>query len=157
MQDLLPVSQQEVSQLCAAELVNSTCNGGALPGIMWDEFVTVQNLPPCDSWNVSWNICCRSNSQNLVGNQGMFIDAEINTLDAACDNSPVFTDQSLPYVCVNQPVYYNFGVTEPDGNTLSIPGERPAVRRHGAEPELPARFHGGLPIPGITVDPITGQ
>ena len=159
VEDLQPVSQQEVSQLCAAQLASSTCNGGALPGITWYRFTTVQNLPPCDSWNVSWNICCRSNSINLTGNQGMFIDAQINTLDAPCDDSPVFTDQSLPYVCVDQPVYYNFGVNEPDGNTLVyslISGqyfngtnEQPLVYQPG--------FSGAFPVPGITVDPITGQ
>ncbi len=156
--DLLPVSQQEVSQLCAAQMANSTCNGGALPGIMWYEFVTVQNLPPCDSWNVSWNICCRSNAVSLVGNQGMYIDAEINTLDAACDNSPVFTDQSLPYVCVNQPVYYNFGVNEPDGNALAyslVSGQLFAGTAQNLN-YMPG-FTGGVPVPGITVDPITGQ
>lgn len=158
VQDLLPTSQQEVSQLCAAQLANSTCNGGALPGMMWYHFETVQNLPPCDSWNVSWNICCRSNSVNLVGNQGMFIEADINTLDAVCDNSPVFTDQSLPYVCVNQPVYYNFGVNEPDGNTLAyslISGQLFAGSAQNVNYQ--PGFTGGLPIPGITVDPITGQ
>ncbi len=158
VQDLLPTSQQEVSQLCGAQLANSTCNGGALPGMMWYHFETAQNLPPCDSWNVSWNICCRSNAVNLVGNQGMFIEAEINTLDAACDNSPVFTDQSLPYVCVNQPVYYNFGVTDPDGNTLVYSLESGqlfagTVQNLNYQPG----FTGGLPVPGITVDPITGQ
>ncbi|HNO05627.1 MAG TPA: hypothetical protein PKK49_10075, partial [Flavobacteriales bacterium] len=151
VEDLQPVSQQEVSQLCAAQLASSTCNGGALPGITWYRFTTVQNLPPCDSWNVSWNICCRSNSINLTGNQGMFIDAQINTLDAPCDDSPVFTDQSLPYVCVDQPVYYNFGVNEPDGNTLVyslISGqyfngtnEQPLVYQPG--------FSGAFPVPGI--------
>lgn len=158
VQDLLPTSQQEVSQLCAAQMANSTCNGGALPGIMWYQFVTVQNLPPCDSWNVSWNICCRSNAVNLVGNQGMYIEAEINTLDAPCDDSPVFTDQSLPYVCVNQPVYYNFGITEPDGNTLTyslVSGQLFAGTAQGLNYQ--PGFTGALPVPGITVDPITGQ
>lgn len=158
VQDLLPTSQQEVSQLCAAQMVNSTCNGGALPGITWYQFVTLQNLPPCDSWNVSWNICCRSNAVNLVGNQGMYIDAEINTLDAPCDDSPVFTDQSLPYVCLNQPVYYNFGVTEPDGNTLTyslISGQLFAGTAQGLNYQ--PGFTGALPVPGITLDPITGQ
>lgn len=158
VQDLPYTSQQEVSQLCAAQMANSTCNGGALPGMMWYEFVTVQNLPPCDSWNVSWNICCRSNSVNLVGNQGMYIEAEINTLDAPCDDSPIFTDQSLPYVCVNQPVYYNFGVTEPDGNTLTyelVSGQLFAGTVQGLNYQ--PGFTGTLPIPGITVDPVTGQ
>ncbi len=158
VQDLLPVSQTEVSQLCAAELVNSTCNGGALPGIMWYHFETVQNLPPCDSWNVSWNICCRSNALNLVGAQGMYIDAEINTLDAACDDSPVFTDQSLPYVCVNQPVYYNFGITDPDGDALAyslVSGQLFAGTVQNLNYQ--AGFTGGIPVAGITVDPITGQ
>jgi len=159
VEDLQPVGQQEVSQLCAAQMASSTCNGGALPGITWYTFSTVQFLPPCDSWNVSWNICCRSNSINLTGNQGMFIDAEINTLDAPCDDSPVFTDQSLPYVCVNQPVYYNFGVNEPDGDELVYTLVSGQYFNGTSEQALAYQpgFTGAFPVPGITVDPITGQ
>lgn len=44
----------ELSQLCDLELPNSTCNGGSLPGIQEYVYTGVVNLPPCDSWTISW-------------------------------------------------------------------------------------------------------
>ncbi len=149
---------EEVSQLCPSALPNSTCNGGAEPGIMHYQFDVAVFLAPCDSWTVSWDICCRNNTINVAGLPGIYIEATVNTLGAPCDNSPVFTDQSLPYVCVNQQVDYNFGVTEPDGDSLvytlvdaqqMVPPPSPVTYNAG--------YSGAAPIPGITLDPVTGQ
>jgi len=53
----IPVSPPtEVSQLCPAELPNSTCNGGALPGIEHYVFQTTVNLAACDDWTISWSV-----------------------------------------------------------------------------------------------------
>jgi hypothetical protein len=88
-----------------------------------------------------------------------YIEATINTALAPCDNSPQFTDQSMPYVCLGQPVYYNFGVTEPDGDSLAY---RLIDARYNSGPvALPVPYNpgysGAQPIPGITLYPITGQ
>ncbi|MBS1581426.1 MAG: hypothetical protein JST66_04410, partial [Bacteroidetes bacterium] len=151
-------SSQEVSQLCAAALPQSTCNGGPYFGIEHYQFQTVVALAPCDDWTIWWYICCRSGSVDLTGSMGMYIEANVNTALAACDNSPVFADQSLPYVCVNQPVYYNFGVNEPDGDSIAY--RFISARYFGGVPQpvmYNAGYSGGTPVPGITLDPVTGQ
>src|SRR6185295_10508170 len=109
-------------------------------------------------WTISWNICCRSTAIDLIGNQGIYLEATLYNATDACNNSPVFGDQSLPYVCVNQPVYYNFGVTEPDGNTL-VYSLINARRWTGTVQPVTyqAGYSGASPIPGITLDPVTGQ
>ncbi|MCB0791653.1 MAG: hypothetical protein KDB97_07800, partial [Flavobacteriales bacterium] len=155
----LPVpAGTEVSQLCAASIANSTCNGGALPGIQHFQYQTVVNLGACDDWTMSWSICCRNNTVNLSGTPGMYIEATLANATAPCNNSPVFTDQSIPYVCVNQTVNYNYGVTEPDGNTLvyslidaryAAPNPTPVV--------YAGAYSGGNPVNGATLDPNTGQ
>ncbi|MCB0795480.1 MAG: hypothetical protein KDB88_12145, partial [Flavobacteriales bacterium] len=148
----------EVSQLCAAELANSTCNGGTLPGIRHFQYTTTVNLAACDEWTISWNICCRNTTVNLNGTPGMYVEATLDNATAPCNNSPVFTDMSLPYVCANQTVNYNFGVTEPDGNTLQYslidaryagPGPTPVPYAGG--------FSGSAPVNAVTLDPVTGQ
>ncbi|MCB0781178.1 MAG: hypothetical protein KDC03_16915, partial [Flavobacteriales bacterium] len=148
----------EVSQLCAAELPNSTCNGGPLPGIEVYTFQTVVNLPPCDGWTISWAVCCRNTTVNLQANPGIYVEATLNNATAPCNNSPLFTDQSLPYVCANQVVNYNMGVTESDGDSLAY---SLISAQYAAPLPTPTNyspgFSGGSPIPGITVDPITGQ
>ncbi len=153
-----PPVPTEVSQLCAAAMSNSTCNGGTLPGIEYYHFETIVTLPPCDHWTVSWNICCRAATVDLVGVPGMYIEAEIYNATDACNNSPEFTDQSIPYVCLNQPVYYNFGVNEPDGDEFTYALIN--ARYFAGTPQdvnYQPGFSGGAPVPGITLDPVSGQ
>ena len=148
----------EVSQLCAAQIGNSTCNGGNLPGMRLYEFTTSQFLPPCDGWTISWNLCCRASSINLIGNQGEYVETVLNNSTAECDNSPVFAEDALPYVCVDQLVSYNFGVSDPDGDSLSYALVDARKFNNGALPvSYQPGFSGAEPIPGITLDATTGQ
>lgn len=156
--DLEPSAGVEVSQLCPDQLMNSTCNGGTLPGFRLYEFTTVQELASCANWTISWNICCRATSLNLAGNQGEYIETTLNTALPQCDNSPVFSQAALPFVCLGQQVNYNFGISDPDGDLLSyslidarrwIGGPDAALYKPG--------FSGEEPIPGITLNAATGQ
>ncbi len=148
----------EVSQLCPAQLGNSTCNGGNLPGMRLYEFHTEVTLPQCDHWTVSWNICCRAGSLNVVGVPGMYLEATINNATAPCDNSPVFAEDALPYVCVNQPVSYNFGLSDPESDSLAYAFIN--ARYFSGSPQTVSYtpgYSGASPIPGITLDASTGQ
>lgn len=148
----------EVSQLCPSALANSTCNGGTEPGIMHYQFDAQIALSACDGWTVAWDICCRNTTINVAGLPSMHIEALLNTATAPCNNSPVFTDQSLPYVCANELVSYNFGVTEPDGDSLVY--SLVSAQQTGP-PATPVAYNPGYggtaPIPGIVLDPVTGQ
>ncbi|MBL7962260.1 MAG: gliding motility-associated C-terminal domain-containing protein [Flavobacteriales bacterium] len=148
----------EISQLCPSDLGNSACNGGPLPGMQAYVYTGVVTLPPCDFWTFSWNTCCRNDAiDNLVnpGSLNTFLTATLNNADFPCDNSPVFNNVPIPYVCLNQPVTYSFGVSEVDGDSLSY-AFIPALDGIG----IPVPYVGGYsatsPIPGITIDPVTG-
>ena len=57
----------EISQLCNLQLPNSTCSGGTLPGIQQYIYTGTVNLPPCNSWTVSWTEQWRNGAiANLV-------------------------------------------------------------------------------------------
>ena len=149
---------EEVSQLCGASVPNSTCNGGTLPGIMHYQFVTTLFLSPCNDWTIAWDICCRTGLQNTSGTPGMYLEATVNNAGGLCDSSPVLADNSIPFVCVNQPVSYNTGFSDPDGNSMSF--ELIAARFASPAPtniNYSGGFTGIAPIPGITIDPNTGQ
>jgi hypothetical protein len=152
------VQTNEVSQLCGSQLLNSTCNGGTEPGVMHYQFQVTLFLSPCNSWNISWYICCRAVTQNVVGAPGMYVNATLNNLGGLCDQSPQFGDMSIPYVCVNEPVSYNPQVTDADGNTLVY---SLISARFGAPLPTNVNYQGGFsaaaPIPGITLNPATGQ
>lgn len=157
--DLPPSEGAEVSQLCDAQLGNSTCNGGPLPGMRLYEFTTVQELASCDDWTISWNICCRASSINLDGVPGMYIETTVHNATVLCEDSPVFTEDALPYVCVNQPVSYNFGVSDDEGDSLAYTflDARTWVGNTQTPVTYQPGFTGTEPIPGIALDAATGQ
>lgn len=148
----------EVSQLCPEEITNSTCNGGTLPGIEQWTYTGIVTLPPCDSWTMGWSSCCRNAAVlNIVDPDlaDTYLEGTLNNADFPCDNSPVFNNQPIPYVCQNQPVLYSYGVSDQDGDSLYY--EFIAAMETGGVPVL---YQGGFsfdnPIPGITIDPNSG-
>ncbi|MGZ4033693.1 MAG: hypothetical protein ACXVP4_02415, partial [Bacteroidia bacterium] len=150
----------EISQLCPSMIGMSTCSGGTLPGMWVFHFTgTVTLAPPCDTWTMSWTTCCRNAAiLNLVtpSSFGSYIQATLNSATAACNNSPTFTSQPIPYVCSGQLVNYNYGVVEVDGDSLyySLINAMDA----GATPlTYSAGYSAAVPIPGIVIDPYTGQ
>ena len=151
----------EVSQLCGAQIGQSTCNGGNLPGNEWYEYETIVVLPPCDTWTISWDDCCRNTSLNIPtsAGDGFYIETTLNSLTSPCNSSPEFTAAPIPYVCVNQQVNYNYGVVEPDGDSLVY--NLISARANTAFGNLVyggvAGVSGTNPVPGIMLDSATGQ
>lgn len=149
----------EISQLCDIELPNSTCNGGTLPGIQQYIYTGVITLPPCDSWTVSYtNIYRNAAVANLTnpGQQRTYIRAVFNTVDAPCNDSPQFTNTAIPYVCLGYPITYSFGAFDPESDSLSYQ-LIPAMGIAGAPLNYVAPNTGAVPIPGLTLDPATGE
>ncbi|MFN3874633.1 MAG: hypothetical protein ACK4L7_01810, partial [Flavobacteriales bacterium] len=152
------VETTEVSQLCGSQLLNSSCNGGTLPGIRRYRFQTTVFLSPCNFWTISWSVCCRATTQNVVATPGMYVAATLNNLGGLCDQSPQFGDSTIPYVCVGTPVSYNPQVTDADGNSLDYSF---ISARYAAPVPTNVTYQTGFtattPIPGITLNSSTGQ
>ena len=152
------LSSSEVSQLCTPEIPNSTCGSGSLPGMQ--EYIytgTVMLNPVCDAWTLSYEVCDRNPSTNLVGSSNCFyVKSTLYSATAACNNSPIITAQPIPYVCANIPVSYDFGVLEPDGNVLVFSLVN-ALGAGGANLAYNGGYSATSPIPGITINPATGQ
>ncbi|MBN8697453.1 MAG: gliding motility-associated C-terminal domain-containing protein [Bacteroidetes bacterium] len=146
----------EISQLCQAQLPQSTCSGGTLPGMWVFNYTGIVTLaPPCDTWTMSWQTCCRNNAVTNVTPNNSYIEATLNSGTAACNSSPSFTAQPIPYVCANQPVSYSYGVIENDGDSLFY-SIVPALENSGLPCTYIAPYTGTSPIPGIFIDPNTG-
>lgn len=152
------IFQQEVSQLCSASLPASECNGGSLPGVymhVWQDTITLPG--PCDSWIFSYSSCCRNSSNNLNGTSSDYYwESVLNSNTAPSNTSPQITSQPIPYYCVNQPVVYNFGVYEPDGDSL-VYSLINALTGSGTSAPYQAGYTGTSPINGINIDPSTGE
>ncbi|MCW3084682.1 MAG: hypothetical protein JWP12_2048 [Bacteroidetes bacterium] len=148
----------EISQLCPAQISMSTCNGGTLPGMWLFNYTGVVTLSPaCDTWTMSWSVCCRNSAITNVssGSSNYYIEATLNSATAACNSSPEFTAQPIPYVCAGQPVNYSYGVVETDGDSLYY-SLVSAMDGAGIPSTYNSGYSGTSPIPGITIDPNTG-
>ena len=151
----------EISQLCPPELPYSTCKGGSLPGMEEFTYVgTVTFSGACDTWSIDYNLSARNYTINLV--QAPFvpnfhIQTTMNTRSEPCNNSPIFINSHpIPYICVNQLINYNFGVVETDGDSLVF-SLVSALQNVGANVFYNPGYSATAPIPGITINPHTGQ
>jgi trimeric autotransporter adhesin len=153
------IFSNEVSQLCPTAFANSTCSGGIWPGIQVYKYQTIVNLNPnCNSWEIYWELCARSFTVNV--NNTTFpcyrIRSILNSATAPCNNSPYVTEEYIPYVCVGQQVNYNPAVNELDGDSLSFQLVS-GLNVGGVPIPYEAGFSGPIPVPGITLNPISGQ
>ncbi len=156
--NLSPTSVEVVTPACPSQVGNTTCDGGPYPGIRRYRFELTLFLSPCNSWNINWSICCRANLVNLGNVPGIYAEATLNNLGGLCDASPVFADQEILYVCAGQPVAYNPGVSDPNGNTMAFSLVSARFGTPTGSPALYAAGYSGIaPIPGIAIDPTTGQ
>jgi hypothetical protein len=150
-------SYTNVSQLCSADSLNNTCYGGTLPGMQKYTYEAIITLTQtCDSYHFSWGVCCRNSSNNLLGQVSPYFEATLNSGNAVCNNSPKFTAHPIPYVCVNQPVVYNYGILESDGDNLvySLIDARSSA---SSVAPYSAGYSGSSPVDGITVNATTGE
>ncbi|MGV3636173.1 MAG: hypothetical protein ACO1NQ_00875 [Flavobacteriales bacterium] len=155
---LQPVSVQDASSLCAAELPNSSCTGGSLLGFDLTTYRTTVFLSPCTNWVISWSICCRSGSLNVQGAPGLYLETVLNNSGGACNAAPVFVNDKIPTVCIGQEVSYDASALDADGNTLSY---ALIDARFGSPAPLPVLYaagnSGAEPVNGMTIDPMTGE
>lgn len=155
----------DVTPLCPSQV--SACAGGAGAsnfGIEQYTYSGLLTLPSgCGSdWELGWKNCCRNfaiSTLNGPGNQSMYVGAQLDNTLTPCNSSPVFTNIPTPIVCVNQPVVYNHGITDPDGDSLVF-SLGPCQQDFGIPVSYTTGFSATTPLlssTGVTIDPLTGS
>jgi gliding motility-associated-like protein len=124
--DLDFVSATEISDLCATEIVNSSCNsGGFQPGTMQVVYSGVVTLQPGCVWQLVWN--GTNSGWNYFSNmdavpQNAYFSCFLDT-SQPCEDSPDIisnpTDPQVPYLCLNTPFSMTLPVSNPGGLTLN--------------------------------------
>ncbi len=124
----------EVSALCGAQIQNSRCNGGSLPGVQQYQYSFLW-LPNAESanWRISYDLNARNAQVQTLQNPGgtdMYIETFINntthpTLGKICNNSPRFTTRPVPYFCYQDTIFYNHGTIDADGDSLVYTSVQP--------------------------------
>ncbi len=159
------VNGLEVSPLCPAQILQSSCNGGALPGVQQYIYEGDITLPvACSDWVVSYENCCRNAAITNIAaasGYGIRIEASIDNTNNLCNNSPVFTTLPVPYICANQPFNYNHGAFDIDGDSLIYTLISPMDWTGGAPIPYVAPFSSTYPLSTVTgsilFSPSTGQ
>lgn len=156
--NMMPVSVEEISPLCEADLPNSRCNGGSLIGFELYTYRTTVFLSPCTLWRISWSICCRNPSINVQLTPGLYLETTLSNLNSQCNEAPDFVDNTVPLVCVGQPVSYDASAFESDGNTLRY---RFIDARFAAPAPTMVQYQpaysGAEPFNGMVIDSLTGR
>lgn len=131
----------EVTPVCPAQVNNTTCNGGTIPGIKKFTYSANVTLSGTSSnWrfrfigNLGNNIMSgRSNSMtNIVvptaGGSVMVLEATLDNTSAP-NSSVNYTTIPTPFFCINTPTQYNPGPVDPDNDNITVnlvPGLEPS-------------------------------
>ena len=103
----------------------TTCNGGTDPGIQRYDYVFTFTLPAalaaCKDVIFSYDVDYRNNAITTLinpGTQDLYIEAHLNPVAAPCNTSPDFQTDPILFLCINQKNCFNFGATDPNGDSL---------------------------------------
>ena len=148
----------EISQLCPAALPSSTCNNGALPGM--EEYIykdTIVLSGQCNSWTLAYRICVRNPSINLDIDDCLYVETSLNNAQYPYNTSPyIIRPYQIRYVCNNVSTTIALGVIDPDQNLLKYRFGYPMADVGYLIGYNPG-FTNTNPIPGITLDSLTGD
>src|SRR5690606_18358466 len=110
-------------------LTGSSCltppQGVRMDKCTYVDTITLANNP--SGYYISWERCCRNNATlnlNRPGDTGIAYYMEIPD-PAIIDNSPFFSTDPFPFMCVGQDFSFDFSATDPDGDVLTSPLETP--------------------------------
>lgn len=122
------VSAVEISDLCATELVNSSCAGGLNPGTQAVTYTGTVTLAAGCTWEAIWNNGDWNYFQNMDNFDGggfpldAYIQSVINT-NLPCQGSTdiVYSaaDPQIPYFCFGTNTCHQLQVSNPNGYTLN--------------------------------------
>lgn len=126
-------SGTEVSPVCPAQINNTTCHGGTLPGVR--RFIYTGDITlsgPSTDWRFIFGgsfgptssgssvAAGRSNNiTNVASGSVMELQATLNNT-AAANSNPHYSTIPTPFYCINVLEEYNQGATDPDGDSLSF-------------------------------------
>jgi hypothetical protein len=122
----------------------------------------------CCWYKIQYQLCCRnSNITTGYADQDFVTEAWLNRCLSTCDNSPTFKNSPIMIKCAGQNVFYNHGVNDIDGDSLSF---APALPLGGGSYTSPWSYTypltclgGNNPNPlanpptGFNINPATGD
>ncbi len=161
------VTNDQLPLICDADVSNSTCNGGFLPGVEVYNYCTQITLPGnCDKWILSFKDDNRNAVISNLANPDTWEIWVQDTLNKAlgpdgvpiCNNSATFTNPPAQYFCAGICYNYNHGAVDIDGDSLGFKLVNPLGNNGATIPLVPPATV-AVPIPNsnFTFDERTGE
>ncbi|MBL4657326.1 MAG: hypothetical protein JKX73_04945, partial [Flavobacteriales bacterium] len=113
------LSVDTLDAVCAS--LTTTCSGGSYPGVEKYVYIDTVLLPDtCDDWTFSYALCCRNNAITTISptNVDIYVETTLDYINTPCNNSPIFTNTPVPFMCVGATFCFNNGAVDPDGDSL---------------------------------------
>ncbi len=150
------VSVEDITPVCDQN-PNTACGGTGQYGVEKYTFLGILTLPPgCgNDWELSWELCCRNGAiTNLLDplNETVYIEICLDNTLTPCNNSPFFLNNPIPFYCLNQPVHYNHGVIDVDGDSLVFTAGT-SLSNGGVSVAYQPGYSGNAPFNTTTSDP----
>lgn len=158
----VPGTGNEVTSICPS--MGTTCTGGAYPGVQEYQYSGIVNLPSnCTDWTFGFSLCCRNNAISNINDPGgdnIYVDAHLDNLNYPCNNSPVFSNPPVPFICVGQTYCFNHGATDADGDSLVYSMITPMTDEGGGTVDYLGGWSATSPltsVPAVSIDAATGD
>jgi hypothetical protein len=123
----LPLNLTSVIEMpiaCNAFAIQSTCNGGSIPGYEENIYTGILDMSAFSTgctWTISYSSCCRNaaitNLDNPSG-QSLYIETTLMDGNITCNSSPSFANIPIFVVCDSIPQSISNSIIEPDGDSL---------------------------------------
>ncbi len=143
---------QIITPICPSETDRCVSANGTygVEKYTYKKVVDLASYASCsaDDWFFAWSLCCRNNavtSLNNPGNRELYLDARLNKTTGLCNNSPTFTNSPAAFYCIGQPISYNPGAVDADGDSL-VYALIPARGANGVNIPYNANYSAAQPI-----------
>ncbi len=109
-------SGTEITSVCSS--ANTSCTSGLAYGIRKYVYEGIVIIPQCDEWTLFFASGNRNPITTIVTISGWYIPAVFNNSIVANNSAPVYNNQMIPIVNINELTTLDYGAIDPDGDSL---------------------------------------
>lgn len=119
-------SVEVITPICASapDVCNDPSGVYGVERYLFSKVIDLSAWAGCGTdWKFEWELCCRNNaitSLNNPGSRNLYLSATLDNTVVPCNESPRFLNDPVTFGCVGQPIVYNHGVSDLDGDSLTF-------------------------------------